>query len=136
MSPDHDIVDSQRTVELQGTQIFNDPANSDNNIFRNSNSIFGREFTEWSGVRPGADIGSLLISAGAGASLNNAQVAQKGLNSMLDTKLGNNLFGAKGLLNNNDVIRVGVGFQSRNAGGVNKLFRIAIGSGKGEAQSW
>jgi hypothetical protein len=59
----------------------------------------------------------------------------KVLNKVLDTKVGNKLFGKKGVLNNNDKVRIGTGFKSRPQGGVDKVFRIGVGKGKGANQS-
>ena len=85
-----------------------------------------------------ADVGLALAGYGAvrlalaGAPVSNAG---KALNKVLDTKAGDKLFGKRGILNSNDKIRIGTGFRSRPQGGVDKVFRVGTGKGRGANQS-
>ena len=79
--------------------------------------------------------GGFLIGARAVRDIEAGYVTQTRLNKILDTRFRNNLFGKGGLLNSNDFIRIGIGFRSRAIGGVDKIFRMGIGCGKGSSQS-
>ena len=68
--PDFAKIDRDRITELESGKMMDHPFKENELIFRNGNSIFGREFTTWDGIKPGADIlGDVLIGAGAGSAL-------------------------------------------------------------------